>query len=83
MIDNFLGKWILVPEESIYEQGTPPKRATYSFKTNTGENLIVSINWTDSENKDHEITYEMIPDGLRKKFENPQIVYEVMSEFTA
>ncbi|WP_421824271.1 hypothetical protein [Flagellimonas oceanensis] len=45
--------------------------------------LIVSINWTDSENKDQEITYEMIPDGLRKKFENPQIAYEVMSEFTA
>tara|TARA_B100000949_G_scaffold119432_1_gene105623 strand:+ start:4761 stop:5003 length:243 start_codon:yes stop_codon:yes gene_type:complete len=25
----------------------------------------------------------MIPDGLRKKFENPQIADEAMSEFTA
>lgn len=31
MREKFTGKWVLLPEESTYEQGNPPQKAMYSF----------------------------------------------------
>ncbi|MCG6188322.1 hypothetical protein [Maribellus maritimus] len=35
----------------------------------------------DEEGKEFEVEYQTVPDGQRKKYENPQVADEVMSEF--
>ena len=81
MNNPFLGVWKLQPEKSEYAQGVPPKEATYSFKSGEEKSLDVSISWKDAEGKSFSVSYSITPDGIRKKYENPQIADEVMSEF--
>lgn len=81
MNENFIGKWVLLPEYSKYEHGMPPKKATYTFEKGKDISLNVMIEWIDSEDKELKIGFNIIPDGQRRKFENPQIADEVMSEF--
>lgn len=81
MKENFIGKWVLLPDESKYENGVPPKEATYTFKKGEAKSLHVIIEWTDIEKKEFSIEYKITPDGQKRKFENPQIADEVMSEF--
>jgi len=81
MKDNFIGKWILLPEESKYERGIPPEEATYTFQEGENGSLHVSIVWTNNEGDKSKIHYNIIPDGQKKKYENPQMADQVMSEF--
>ena len=81
MTKNFLGKWEMLSEKSLYGKGIPPQSAIYEFKK--AENSInISINWIDYEGKNFEIQYNIAPDGQRKKLESPE-ADEIMSEFVS
>ncbi len=82
MTSKFTGKWILMPEDSKYEKGMPPKKANYIFKQANESKVDVGIEWIDSKGKEHEIEYSIYPDGKKKKYEDPQIADEIMSEFS-
>lgn len=81
MKQNFLGKWHLIPEKSEYAKGTSPGSAVYEFAGGENDSLDVSVRWTDAEENDFEIGYNIITDGQRREYENPEIADEVMSEF--
>lgn len=71
MKENFTGNWILLPEQSKYEQGAPPKKATYSFQEGEGGTLNTTTEWTDKEDKESKIRYSKIPYGKKEKYEKP------------
>lgn len=81
MENNFFGKWILLSEKSEYAHGTPPLEATYEFKIGKNESIDISIEWVDQDGEKFSLSYNAIPDGQKREYENPQIADEVMSEF--
>lgn len=83
MNDHFLGTWRLLPEQSVYQAGTPPLQAIYSFKKEEEETISVRIQWTDHTHESFDISYQIQPDGLRKTFDNPAIADELMAEFVS
>ncbi|MBB3700106.1 hypothetical protein KMW28_14955 [Flammeovirga yaeyamensis] len=81
MKNLFLHTWELIPELSIYENGIPPKSASYTFKEGKEGKLDVSIQWIDAEDQSFTIDYTITPDGKRYDHENKAQANEVMSEF--
>ncbi|MEM8507645.1 MAG: hypothetical protein AAF717_07440 [Bacteroidota bacterium] len=81
MKEKFIGKWVLLPEQSTYEQGGPPQKATYSFEEGANGALHIAVEWIDEKDKENRVHYTLWPDGQKRKYENPEIADEVMSEF--
>lgn len=60
--DPFVGRWRLLPQESAYTAGTPPRSGVYVIET-TQVGYRFSARWTDEEGQDHRVSFEGIPDG--------------------
>lgn len=59
---GFLGIWTLIPESCQYEQGDPPREATYRI-AERGDELVFSMHWVDSEGKTHQMEFSGPPNG--------------------
>jgi len=75
-IVNFLGKWHLVPENSQYEFGEPPKSGTYKIlqKDNT---LTFVMNWVNSQGEKQAVEYSEICDGKFYDYPVKEIADEI------
>jgi len=62
IIDNFLGRWALLPEQANYEFGVSPFSGTYEI-IKEGETLTFNMDWVDSEGKAQSMSYSEICDG--------------------
>lgn len=65
-LQDFLGKWQLVPERSVYSAGGPPKQATYAISGNQ-QALVFTIDWVDQSDKPLHVVYTCVADGKRHK----------------
>ena len=81
MEQNFLGRWVLLPEQSQYSQGTPPASALYEFKKGPDGSLDVFIQWTDAAGASFEMMYNTLPNGIKQAYKDPKIADEIRSEF--
>ena len=64
MARRFLGLWRLLPQACKYDVGAAPLKATYQFTAISNNiqnpiNINVKINWTDVDNKDKEVQYNI------------------------
>ncbi|MCP4447184.1 MAG: hypothetical protein GY811_17820 [Myxococcales bacterium] len=59
---GFLGIWTLIPESCDYEQGEPPKEATYRIAVE-GEELVFVMYWVDSDGSSQQVEFSGPPNG--------------------
>ena len=76
--DNYLGKWNLIPELSIYQEGKPPLRGVYEIQNIAGA-IQITILWKDLEGSDHDISYAGVPDGSQQETDAPGLTHMTMS----
>lgn len=69
---KFLGTWILNPEASKYEAGTPPRKGSYTI-TKQAEKLLFRMIWTDTAGQEFDREYSERPDGKEHPYENKQM----------
>lgn len=81
-INNFLGSWQLLADRSDYEIGAPPLEGTYTFESEDGRQLDITIDWIDARGQHQSVDYHAIPDGQKRPYEIPMAADEVMFEFT-
>ena len=60
--DLFTGTWAMNAEAHKYEFGTPPTKGLYIIEAQD-EGYLITMQWTDAEGEDHEMTYTGVPDG--------------------
>ncbi len=54
----FLGTWRLIPARSRYEQGTPPREATYRLDP-ASDGIRFTIDWIDAGGDSHHLQHEV------------------------
>lgn len=64
---GFLGDWILDVDNCEFEQGDPPRSASNSI-TEDGQELIVAMDWTDTDGETHHMSFRAVPDGRKIPF---------------
>lgn len=79
---NFLASWQLFPERGTYEWGARPKSGIYrvEFSENT-RSVRVTMNWVTLEDQAFTSSYSVIPDGMVREFDNPDIADTVSALF--
>ena len=70
--DPFTGTWQLVPAESHYQFGPPPRRATYTIQAE-GAGYAFRVEWMDAAGRERTVQFSGIPDGQEYPYENPAI----------
>ncbi len=76
----FSGTWRLLADQSEYEYGTPPTSGVYVIEP-VGEDLFITIDWTDDCGHTHSVRYTVTPDGQEYAYERPEIADAVMARF--
>ncbi len=71
---NYLGKWQLVPELCIYQQGEPPISGVYEL-TGIPGGVDVQIAWEDSEGNALTTGFNGPDDGSKQSIEAPGITH--------
>ena len=71
-VDTFLGSWRLVPAESRYEHGEPPREAVYRIERD-GEWLLFAAQWVDAHGRRLEMSFAGIPDGEAHPYDDPSV----------
>ncbi len=69
---GFLGIWTLIPESCDYEQGEPPKEATYRIAED-GPRLVFSMHWVDSKGETHQHEFSGLPNGEPMPFNGGEL----------
>ncbi|MCH9806952.1 MAG: hypothetical protein K0U74_04405 [Alphaproteobacteria bacterium] len=59
---KFLGSWVLDVDTCTYEQGDPPKSATYRIAED-GDELVFDMDWIDADGETHHVSFRARPDG--------------------
>ena len=67
-VDQFLGMWKLDPDQSRYELGEPPERASYLLQGDD-EKLVFQVNY-DLGGLQMTLTYLAQPDGLLHDYDD-------------
>ncbi len=75
-IDNFLGKWSLVPEKSDYGLGAPPKQGTYEI-VQDGDTLTFLMDWIDQAGKHKSMSYSEICDGKLHPYTDSEMADQI------
>lgn len=71
--EPFLGKWILVPEESEFDQGQPPLAG--SCQIGREDDLITfKMEWTDADGTPQQAAFAGRPDGLNVPLDQSGLV---------
>ncbi len=77
---RFSGTWKLLADRSEYELGTPPTSGVYVIEP-VGEDLFITIDWTDDCGHRHSVRYTITPDGKEYAYERPELADAVMAQF--
>jgi hypothetical protein len=64
---GFLGTWILDPTTCDYQQGEPPQAGSYRIEED-GEQLVLTMQWIDADDVNHEVAFTGIPNGEQVPF---------------
>jgi len=64
---NFLGTWVLDTATCDYEQGDPPWADRHRIES-SGEELVITMDWTDGDGETHHAAFRAIPDGRKIPF---------------
>lgn len=64
---GFLGEWILDTASCDYEQGDPPHADRHSIALD-GDELVISMDWTDATGETHHAAFRASPDGRNIAF---------------
>lgn len=75
-IDNFLGKWKMLPEMSVYAAGEPPKSGTYEI-VQDGKKLTFIMDWVDAAGEAKHMAYSEICDGQFHPYTDAPIADEI------
>ncbi len=71
---NFLASWQLFPEKCNYQSGIPPKSGNYKIESiENGHALSISTNWVSMDNEAYYTQYTIVPDGVSRDFEKPEL----------
>lgn len=71
---NFLASWQLFPEKCDFQSGIPPKSGNYKIESiENGHALGISINWVSMDNEAYYTQYRIVPDGVMRTFDNPEL----------
>lgn len=71
---NFLASWQLFPEKCNYQSGIPPKSGNYKIESiENGHALSISTNWVSMDNEAYYTQYNIVPDGVSRDFEKPEL----------
>lgn len=76
----FAGTWLLAADRSQYEYGTPPVSGRYMLEP-AGEDIAVSIHWTDHCGHEHAVRYMITPDGKEYAYEQPGVAETVTARY--
>ncbi|MEM1338010.1 MAG: hypothetical protein AAF634_06850 [Bacteroidota bacterium] len=57
------------------------KLCIHSFEEGANGALHITVEWIDEKDKENRVRYTLWPDEQKRKYENPEIADEVMSEF--
>lgn len=69
-MDGYLGTWILVPELSLYEEGTPPASGIYRISQH--EDVVrVSVDWEALDGSKHHIEFQAPDIGVKQSSSAP------------
>lgn len=49
MTDLYLGEWLLIPELSLYQSGTPPAAGRYFIDARSDGSLLLRVEWQAGE----------------------------------
>jgi hypothetical protein len=71
-LDAFLGVWRIIPAESRYELGSPPREAVYEIDRD-GEWLLFSGRWTAADGRRLEMSFAGVPDGEPHAYDDPAV----------
>ncbi|XEC93085.1 hypothetical protein AB6A23_17090 [Paenibacillus tarimensis] len=77
-IRPFLGEWKLIPEQSRYEMGHPPKKAFYRIQPKN-EQFSFTAEWTTEDDNRFQVTYYSVPDGKSYPYGNPRLADTISS----
>jgi hypothetical protein len=69
---HYLGIWILIPELSLYQTGTPPLSGRYTISENETE-VHFEIEWVDINGDEHILTFGGSHDGARHPITAPGV----------
>lgn len=72
--DNYNGVWELIRGLCIYEQGEAPLSGTYRI-TSSGLEVRISIDWVDTEEEKHSISFSGPIDGSEVPIEAPGLTH--------
>ena len=78
-ISGFIGRWVLLPENSVYEHGTAPISGGYEIDRR-GSGLYMKMYWTNPDGVENEFGFEGVPDGKQRPFEVKDLVDQIKLE---
>lgn len=78
-LQDFLGRWQLRPERSVYSSGGPPQSATYQISGDQ-QALVFTIDWIDQSDKSFQVSYQCVPDGLRHDYADLPTVDQMQTQ---
>jgi len=70
---GFLGIWTLVPDSCDYEQGEPPKEATYRIGEEADDKLVFAMHWVDAKGETHQHEFSGEPNGKPMPFNGGEL----------
>ena len=74
MTDAFLGIWALDPAQSQYQFGQPPQSSLYRIAPGANSSsYMISMSWTDSQEREAYAAYNAMPDGVEYPYENSDV----------
>jgi hypothetical protein len=72
--DKYLGRWALIPELSLYEEGEPPNSGIYELVA-SGDGIQVSIEWVAADGSSHATAFAGPCDGSRQELSQPGVTH--------
>ncbi|PWJ43965.1 hypothetical protein [Sediminitomix flava] len=79
-IDEFVGKWILIPERSVFQNNSPSLSGVFKCKLLDIHALEVEFNWVDYANQPHFLEYHMVVDATIRPFFPPELFDGICTE---
>ncbi|MBU2534175.1 MAG: hypothetical protein KKB37_15650 [Alphaproteobacteria bacterium] len=65
--NGFLGTWLLDPASCVFEQGDPPRAAVHRI-TLEGDELVITMNWTEASGETGHAAFRVPADGTPVPF---------------
>lgn len=70
--EKYNGRWLLIPELSIYQRGEPPLSGLYVISTES-DKVNFTIQWTDASNSSHTLEFGGQANGEKQASNTPGV----------